>query len=244
MLSQFIDKIVGLGEIRTIDHNGDTYTNANLARIRTPEQADPSPMIFRNLGGLVHFIADAAERDDIPAPADLLLHIVDPYTVNLVGRLQPANDNRRFCFAKATATPLGFQFGQYIPLEDMVLGLQCEFKQTNERDHLIAMLGNVASEHVREHNDDGMSQSIQIKSGLRLKSEVKVTNPVELTPYRTFRECEQVESPFIIRFKARGEHQPMVMLKDAGGDYWQIDAMLNIRVWLEATNITLPTILA
>jgi hypothetical protein len=244
MLSAFVDKITSLGEIRTLDHKGDTYTNANLARVRPPEQVAPSPMIFRNLRGLINFLDDSADKSDIPAPSDLLLHIVDPFTVNLVGRLQPDNDNQRFCFAKAQATPIGFQFGQYVTLEDMVLALQCEFKQTDQRDALISMLGSVASEHVREHKDDGMSQSIQIKSGLLIKSEVKVTNPILLSPYRTFRECEQVTSPFIIRFKARGEHQPMVMLKDAGGEYWQLDAMLNIRVWLEATRITLPTILS
>lgn len=244
MLSAFVDKITSLGDIRTLDHKGDTYTNASLARLRSPEQTPPSPMIFRNLRGLINFLDDAADRSDIPAPSDLLLHIVDPFTVNLVGRLQPANDNQRFCFAKAKATPIGFQFGQYMNLEEMVLGLQCGFQQSDERDNLITMLGNVASQHIREHNDDGMSQSIQIKSGLCLKSEVKVTNPVELIPYRTFRECDQVESPFIVRFKARGENQPMVMIKDAAGEYWQLDAMLNIRVWLEATNITLPTILS
>jgi hypothetical protein len=244
MLSQFVDKLVSLGEIRTVEHEGNTYSNANLSRIKTPNQADPNPLIFHSLGGLLHFLDDGLMQKDLPLPSDMLLHIVDPFAIHLLGRLQPDNENRRFCYAIARTTPMSFSFGEYLNLEEMVLALQCEFRQNEERDALIQMLGSVASEHIREHNDDGMSQSIQIKTGLRLKSEVKVTNPIELIPYRTFRECEQVKSPFIVRFKARGEYPPMMMLKDAGGEHWQLDAMINIRSWLEASNITLPTILS
>jgi hypothetical protein len=244
MLSQFVDKIIGLGDIRTVLHEGNTYSNASLSRLKTPEQTHPTPLTFHSLTGLLHFLDDGLMQKDLPLPSEMLLHIVDPFAIHLLGRLQPENDNQRFCYATAKASPMAFKFGEYINLDEMVLALQCEFKQSDERDALIQMLGSVASEHVREHKDDGFSQSIQIKTGLRLKSEVKITNPIELIPYRTFRECEQVKSPFIVRFKARGEYPPMVMLKDAGGEHWQLDAMIKIRFWLEASNLTLPTILS
>jgi hypothetical protein len=244
MLSAFVDKLIDLGEIRTIENGGNTYSNAKLSRIKTPEQSSPTPLTFYSMSGLIQFLDDGQAQKDLPLPSELLIHIVDPFTIKLLGRMQPGNDNQRFLYAIVKATPMAFRFGEYINLDEMVLALQCEFKPSDARDALIQMLGSVASEHVRVHNDDGFAQSIQIKTGLRLKSEVKVTNPIDLIPFRTFRECDQVTSPFIVRFKQRGDLPPMVMLKDAGGEYWQLDAMIKIRSWLETSTTTLPTILS
>ena len=95
---------------------------------------------------------------------------------------------------------------------------------------LIDVLGNLANEHVTENKDDGLSQTIQVRTGITTRAKVKIENPLSLKPYRTFREVEQPESLFIFRLKNQnGLH---CALYESDGGAWKLEAIKNIKAHL------------
>lgn len=58
---------------------------------------------------------------------------------------------------------------------------------------------------------------------------MRVPNPVELAPYRTFLEVEQPESQFIFRMK----DGPRCAIFEADGGAWRNQAITNIREYLK-----------
>jgi hypothetical protein len=86
------------------------------------------------------------------------------------------------------------------------------------------VVGNVKEENVRSIGDDGVSQSVTAKTGVATVEDVKVPNPVLLSPYRTFVEVTQPESAFVFRMK----NGPVAALFEADGGAWRnaaIDAV-------------------
>ncbi|EJQ43640.1 hypothetical protein IEQ_04968 [Bacillus cereus BAG6X1-2] len=63
------------------------------------------------------------------------------------------------------------------------------------------MIGNVVDETLKEIEDNGVTQAEIVNTGTATKGQVKVPNPVEIMPYRTFLEVEQPESRFIFRMR-------------------------------------------
>jgi hypothetical protein len=62
-----------------------------------------------------------------------------------------------------------------------------------------------------------------------------------LRPYRTFREFEQPESPFIFRLR-NTEGMPECALFDASGAAWKTTAVESIRKWLTENIKDIPVI--
>jgi len=81
--------------------------------------------------------------------------------------------------------------------------------------------------------DDGITQQVQAKMGVRIEN-VQLPNPIRLAPYRTFTQIEQPASAFVFRLKksAGSGEGPTAALFDADGGNWQNDAIMNIKEWL------------
>ena len=95
------------------------------------------------------------------------------------------------------------------------------------------MLANLANEHVIQNIDDKFSQTLQIKEGIVRKANVEVKNPVSLGPFRTFREIQQPESNFVLRYKnLKGDTGIAAALFEGDGGRWQLDAIALIKGWL------------
>ena len=83
-----------------------------------------------------------------------------------------------------------------------------------------------------QYSDDGVTQKATIKTGLASKGAAIVPNPVTLKPYRTFLEVDQPASDFIFRMK---EYSGSIgcALFEADGGAWKIEAMQNIKTYLQ-----------
>lgn len=131
--------------------------------------------------------------------------------------------------------------------EDLILHLQTHFVETEQRNALLKICSNLTSEKIITSRDDGFSQEITTRKNVSLKEKVKVENPILLEPFRTFREIEQPGSPFIFRLHDRGEGRlPSVSLSMADADTWKLQAMLNIKVFLDhrlGQDLKIPIIL-
>ena len=63
-----------------------------------------------------------------------------------------------------------------------------------------------------------------------------------MAPFRTFPEVEQPTSQFVFRAKCDGENKPYLMLVEADGGRWKIEAISTIRKAMEAFALDIPII--
>ena len=226
MLTNFIEKIISLGKIRTVKINEIFYAKAALARIKDPAQLSPATRIFNTLLGLVEYCKNI---DD----STKFISVASPTEVNLFGGMDPDNDNIQFHYAKAQLPVQNFKFGTWHELEVFIIELMGMFAESSDKSDIISILSNLANTNVIENHDDKFSQSLQIKTSITTKAQVEIKNPVLLKPFRTFREVEQPASNFILRYKNQS-NSIIAALFEADGGAWQIDAIANIKTWLKA----------
>jgi len=177
---------------------------------------------INTLSGFVKYIKANLDREDSP----LIVHVKDESTVYLKGLLEV--DGSREALAVAEAIVPQFYFDHFMDMEEFNIALQAKFVNTEDRQVLLQVVGNVAENNVKNTGDDGVSQAVTINQGVASKADVKVPNPVVLAPYRTFLEVEQPESQFIFRMK----DGPRGAIFEADGGAWRNQAIVNIREYL------------
>lgn len=230
MITSAIEKLISLGKIQTINDNDRVFSKENLHWVKPSEYYKPDSLNFNTLSGMVDFINE--KFNGIPEDETDLMVVVDDFSsVSLHGKLNPKNNNERFLYARSDLLSFDFVFNEWFDLETFIISLQSQFEHTDELMSLLSKIGNIADENIIENKDDTLTQKIQVKTGLTIKSEEKITNPIKLTPFRTFREVEQPESNCIFRIKKTN-----VGLKCAlyisDGDVWKLEAVNNIKKWL------------
>ena len=164
-----------------------------------------------------------------------MVQVVSPTEVRVIGRVN--NQGCRSVYVDVNAVVDNIPFGRFLDQEDMVILLQSQFvhdeeqqteKGIDDRDILLQVVSNLRSDEVQQQTDDGVSQTVQINSGVASVSTVKVPNPVTLTPYRTFQEIEQPASKFIFRM-----HEGMTSaLFEADNSQWKVEAKQRIKAFL------------
>ena len=229
MTSEAIEKIKelateSLGEKRVIKVHDEDYqidNNGDLSLIR-PETNSRQTVKLSTLSGLVELIKNSQERRD----SKLFVQVVSPKHVEVIGALDKYGRRESLITTKANVPD--FYFDHYYDVEELNIALQSRFVQTDDRDVVLKVIGNLKEENVHSSEDDGVSQSVNIKSGVASVDEVKVPNPVSMKPYRTFVEIDQPESKFIFRMQ-RGMQ---AALFEADGGAWINEAMNNIKDYL------------
>lgn len=213
-----VDVIDGLGENRMflIDNEG------NSKEIKPLDNRAHEPLDVNTLTGLVNYIKANIERRDLP----FLLQVYSEKSVVLKGTLR--TDGSRETLVRAGAIIPDFNYDVFLDAEELIIALQSKFTQTEDRDLLLKVVGNVKEENVRETGDDGISQAVTIKTGIASADDVKVPNPVTLAPYRTFLEVEQPKSEFIFRMK----DGPKGAIFESDGGAWRNQAIINVRDYL------------
>lgn len=205
-----------VNRILTFDSEG------NATEIKPVVYRAKAPLIINTLNGFCHYIESQLERSEEP----LFIQVQDEKTVRLLGTL--ASDGGREELVIAQALTPQINYSRFEPSEELVIGLQSKFVPTEDSTLLLKVLGNIKEENVRTTGDDGVSQAIKVKQGLTTIADVKVPNPVELAPYRTFLEVEQPASDFIFRMK----DGPQGAIFEADGGAWRNEAIQNIATYL------------
>lgn len=194
----------------------------DLIQLR-PQLGVRNALKLHTLSGVVDYIQNNAERRD----AKLILHIINEERVELINSLDQY-DNRE-TLVQADAIVPSIPFDDFITAERLIIILQARFVNTPDREILMKVLGNLKEENVMNASDDGVSQAVTVKTGVASAGDVRVPNPVELQPYRTFAEVEQPTSKFIFRM-----HDGMQgALIESDGGYWRNDAIQRIKEYFE-----------
>jgi hypothetical protein len=221
-----------------------------LILITTPEEKTVEVSTLQGLVDLYAGDIDKIKSDSI------LVHVTSPTTVELVSTESDLYARRR-AWARATYPKAcqQFPFGQFLEPEKFIIAAQIGFQRVKvqnedgsyakDLDYVLKIAGAISAGKERTNVDDGISQTVQMKAGVTLKLEETLRPIVNLAPYRTFAEIDQVLSRFIFRahFRAHGDEEGAELaLFEADGGRWRIDAVAELKRWLGGKFGTTPIV--
>jgi len=237
-----VEQLVGLSRKPTMI--GDYLVRPNDWVVEDPAalvKAGPLAQVLNvwSLGAVRDYVA--ANRDALDL-SKVLVHIVSPFVVNVLASIEARSRSREH-YVKASVGDMTDGFlGRFMSLEDFVVGVQVRFADADDRKRVLALLSNVKNEKVQTALDDGVTQTVTVRAGVALVSEVAVPNPVLLCPYRTFRDVLQPSSLFVLRVnQGKAGGLPEAGLFEADGGAWRLTAIERVKAWL---NDALPATVA
>lgn len=227
MLKSLFEYVVGLSKANVVTIDGTVYTDKPL---HLPEMPIIETLRTDNLSSIVNFIKHAWDADlhDMDDTVQKIIHVEDAAKVNLYSSVcNECMDRQKFMTAEWAGNK--FPFGQFMDAEEFNILLQTCFMETDDLKVIQQVVGNLRDEAVQNYGDDGVSQSVTIRTGIATVGQVRVPSPAKLRPYRTFLEVEQPASLFILRMREGGK----CALFEADGGLWRETARKNIRNYFE-----------
>lgn len=186
-------------------------------------------LAFSTLDGLARYLEDGLEEH----VHGRLLRVASPRRVELLS-LEYGPDRTRDLIAVAEPiTGDKFPFGRYLDPEDFMIKALSMFERTDDLDQILLLLGNLQGEAVRSSSDDGVTQIVTVKKGVKVQ-DVAVKNPVELRPFRTFPDVQQPASAYVFRLTGgEDEELPKVGLWEVDDAQWQVRSIEGIKLFFE-----------
>ena len=220
MLAQFIDKIVSLKETKTFEINGQTYSDRSLERI-APHVDRPKMIDVSGLDSICKLIRNEMHNFGIVMVRVSNFDEVEVFTTYL-------GDFSRFYLYRAKADVPGFRSG-WRDREEALIQLRSLFIPGAGTEYLLDLLSRISENSNVSSTDNGVTQTVEARQGIDLKSVVNIKPRVSLQPFRTFLEVAQPESEFLLRVdKDKG-----VAFFEADGGVWKLEAKQNIAKYFE-----------
>ena len=230
---QKIEELVkASSEIKEID--GHTYLiNDGTCREIHPDFSPlPKTYEFLSLDGLVKIIRKehanitmACETPDV-----LYINVTSPTSVSVSTCVDRYN-RRAYLYHSSYEFPRKWIGTNWFEHEEAMIILRSQFIQNEGTEYLLDFLSRVSDENSVQSDDNGMTQTVQVKKGIALAAREPVKPIVNLRPYRTFLEVDQPESAFLIRVRSRETLE--VGIIEADGGMWKIEARHSIVAYLE-----------
>ena len=222
MLKEFAQYLQSLKENQTYDIHGDIYSDEKLVRI-APHVARPSSIKVTGLDSVVKLVKNELDVfDNLP----LFIRVDGPRKVSVFTTYD--SEMKRDDLYEAACDVPDFQEG-FRGHEKSIIELRSRFAPGEGVDYLLELLSRMSKENGVTTNDNGVSQTVEARTGVSLKQMVAVKPRVVLCPYRTFTEVEQPESEFLLRLDDDGN----VGLFEADGGMWKMDAKVRICNYFE-----------
>ncbi len=226
----FVESIVSLERERAamVVIGGRTYSPRKLELI--DEDPREAPIETGTLTSIVDYIKSSIDGTKL---TEVMIHVNNPRHVSLISKVS-GFQRKRTVYITAGALVSNFMFEHWMDPETFIISLQSLFAPGGDKEKVLAIFGNIKSEAVQNHSDNGITQKVTVRSGVALVGPAVVPNPVQLAPFRTFPEIEQPLSPFVLRVKDAGKDQPPgCALFPADGELWQTEAIKRIKAWFE-----------
>jgi elongation factor P hydroxylase len=247
MIKEAIEKILSLAPPNISEHGDLEYTDKNLHLIYPPV---PTVITCSTLQGLVDLIFEGF--DDLK-PEAVFLRVASPTEVELIQNAHDAYGHLRVWAMAKYPQIETFKFGVWHRPEAFVIALQQHFQRVkvetaagdfaHDLDYVLGIASKITAEHTSENVDDGFAQRVAVKQGISLKAETVLKPMVNLAPYRTFAEIDQVLSQFVFRAKYEGESgSPLLALFEGDGGRWKLAAVAAIKAWLDGQQTKVPVI--
>jgi hypothetical protein len=239
MLAEFVSKILSLDTPNISTHQGLEYSDKRLDLITPPA---PGAVQITTLQGLVDLFE--ADLDDAQKNKGCLVHVTGPKSVELISRESDDYGRRRtWVEVEYPMSCKPFPFGTWLNTENFIIGCQACFQRvkieladgamTPDLDYVLRVASAISSEGIETSEDDGISQKASMRRGIVLKGQETIRPIVNLAPYRTFAEIDQVISGFVFRARQGNGGAIELALFEADGGRWQLAAVDAIVAWLK-----------
>lgn len=229
MLAEFIDRIISLSTPEVKKLNGRYYGNSDVKVI--PQLDDiPKQLQVHSLDSVVRLIVQ--DHAGLPSPlfVDIQSHnavnVFSDYNLNFA---EDAPKYERYGLCRSVCEEINVFSEVIMEHEEAMINLRACFVQGEGTAYLLDLLSTVSEEQGVQQKDNGLNQTVTVKRGISLVERVGVKPRVSLAPYRTFREVEQPASEFLVRVLGGSR----IMLKEADGGMWMLEAKRRIKAYFD-----------
>lgn len=222
MLKAMIDRITELATPKTFEIEGDVYSNSDLYHVQEMKRR-PKSIEVTGLDSICKLVRNEADH----IGKKLFVQVKNFKEVAVFTTLD--DDEERFRLYTCIADTPNVTTGSYMPYEKAIIELRSLYIPNDDHAYLLKLISSVSSESKVTSSDNGVTQSVEAKTGIALNSMVQVKHRVTLRPFRTFVEVEQPESDFLLRISERGE----IGVYPADGGVWKLEATRNIAKFFE-----------
>ncbi len=237
MLKEAMQYFLQKADVKLLEVGGRSYSTDHIHPVREPKIEGFSTS---TLTSIVDYIVQNPDRLDLKT----IIHIISPTEVALKTERYGEFEQRDILIDAGALIP-DLEFDNWMSSEEFIIELQSKYTTfpsrgaddsllltAGDKDALLKCVGNVRSDTVRSHGDDGVTQKVEVKQGITMVGEAIVPNPVTLAPFRTFQEIDQVESKFIFRMR-EGRGGIEMALFEADGGAWKQEAIRKIKAFFE-----------
>lgn len=112
--------------------------------------------------------------------------------------------------------------------EEAMIRLRSQFQPTEDIGYMLDLLSHMSVDQNIQSDDNGVTQTVQVKQGVSFVANETVRPIVTLAPYRTFQEVEQPVSQFVFRV----DNKRNVTLAEADGGMWKLSARRTVKQYL------------
>lgn len=224
MLKAMIEKIEKMAGPKVYDIGNEHYASANLVRI-DPKKDFPKSISLTGLDSVCKMVVN--EANDLFPGDQVLIQVVDYRSVRVFTTLDGEMD-RCWLYECEADTPR-VKTGTFMSHEEAVIQIQSLYIPNEDSKYLLKLLSSVSRESKVSSNDNGVSQTVEARTGIALTTNEVVRPHVSLCPFRTFLEVPQPESMFLLRLDNNGQ----IALIEADGGVWKLEATRNIASYFE-----------
>lgn len=222
MLREMIQKIEEMAEPVFHEVDGQVFSNQEMVHV-----ADKKPMPkcieLTGLDSICKMVRNEAEHVGL----QIFIQVKDYKSVSVFTELD--EDEDRLYLYKCTADTPAVTTDRFMDYENAVIELRSLYIPNDGTKYLLQLLGSITSESKVTSSDNGVTQTVEAKSGIALSQMVEVKSRVSLRPFRTFIEVEQPESEFLLRISGDGK----IGLYEADGGVWKLEATRNVAGYFE-----------
>lgn len=232
-----IQKVIDIAAPTEVDYLSRKYTS-KAVHLLTPPMANPVPV--STLQGLVDLYA--GDLDQMKTKHEVLIHVTSPTTVAIVAKdADEWGRYRVYAIAEYPKAVQQFPYGQFLDPERFIIAAHIGFQRVKienddgtmaqDLDYVLRIASSISAGEIRDNIDDGITQTVTVKQSVALKANETLKPIVNLAPYRTFSEIDQVVSRFIFRAHADAEGAELALF-EADGGRWRLAVTKAIADWL------------
>lgn len=217
-------------QIHEIGQHSYLFYDGSYREIKPDKAALPSSISFTSLDGIVNVIKSELKTilADTGTGGTLYISVSSPSCVEAFTGLDEFN-RRATLYTANQKLSRSWNGQNWFEHEEAMIVLQSQFAQNDGTEYLLDFLSRITDENSVSSDDNGMTQTVQVKKGISLAGREAIRPIVNLKPYRTFLEVEQPSSDFLIRIKDGCQ----VGIIEADGGMWQFEARRNVKEYLE-----------
>lgn len=238
ILADAIDTLTALGkkaaEPKTLTVNGRSFlvTGSDYEEIDKPSVPQPEKATVRSLNALVALVKTevAALYKNLP----IYISCEKYDHVRVFTKPDADDDLHRWTPYDAVAADLPSLVEEVRwNFDEAQIKLRSMFQRaadgkTNDVDYILNLLSHMSVDQSIKSDDNGVTQTVQVRKGVSFVENQRVNPIVKLAPYRTFPEVKQPESEFVFRIY----DDRSISLTAADGGMWKMDARDSVRQYL------------